>query len=1284
MMTREAHRTSQTRRLTVLLVAMAAVLLLWPLLLHAQSQPMLPSPYISQGGIVFPLLGPPQAVATATVTSATGARGGATVNYWIVTNALLGQSQVAGPFQISGTTGPSPANALTVTWQPVSGAVSYDLLRSSGSTPPQAACNCAVATGLTTPSYTDTGAALTAYTVNPVNAAALNLQLQNIATGANQNCLAVNNNCIGLSTPITLTTVGSSGAATLTGGVLNIPVYTGGSFNPASPGPIGFTTPGPINATAVNGVVNAASFAGATADVKLSAAITAACAAGVKVVDARAFGAGNQTIASTASLGCSSGSPLQFLFDSSTQFVPASSSIDMFLILPGAKVDGLTANVTGVSGYSGNVIKLAGNIYDNQPLTPVAGHTSLDNWTVYGNGNTTGAALYLASIAGSSDYIQFVDFGRGSVLGMQYGILGVASNSGWINGNNFYGVRVSNAVHGMKFVYSSSGVIQANNFTNYQYEAYTGGTTSVGLDGIWFTGSGGTGSCAQNYFEGTNIWDVAPGGGRATVRFDTNCTKNTVHGDFNLGLAADASGLNYLVDTGTGNSSGYVNYTSGVQTFNFAAAQLFNSTTAQGFQYNGAVILNGSGSNTYIKPAAAGGTIYFQNFGITQQATFTDAGVFTVPGVSSNGFYVAGNLVLNGYLTGYNGNNLGVHLPMALPWTTPATLTNICHDANGNLTDSGCPDTGGGTTVSNLQTLTPWTVCATVSNCGGGATAGTVTAAMISDTTHLSSTAHKIGLSGTNANLLAYWNAGAQNTATNFSMTGQFYVPSLTGINALEYDMFQYPGGGYKLQMGAQCNYAAAVWDIWNQSAAWVHTTIPCNSTTWPAGATNTLTSAWATNPTAYTYQPVALTVNGTVYSLAAYGPYTATNVGFSTNSGVDVQIDCNASPGCNGTTTGVEWVDNLSFTYGTSGGGSYTLPVATSTTLGGVKPDGTSILNTGGAISVTPASVGAVDLTSNQTVGGAKTFTSPVAAPAGIFGSPSTAAQAAIPAGAHGNACDETSTPGVPAAGVDYQRCDSVTHGYVYSCNGSAESSTPCNSSGGGSSPVTGVAAPVLTFSPAAGTYSSTQSVTVNCSVGAPQCATGTTLLSSCAGVLFATTGTLNAGCYGPGLPTTTGSATYTISGGGLANLGNATIEATSDTGINSYLVGSTFVASATGTYSGTAHVYCGNGVGTLLLGVYATSSGSPSGQALIASSGSIACTATAGWQTASITVPVVSGTTYFLGMNASVSGVATYYSATGGNGYYGSFTWTGTLPATAPTMTSNTQLYSEYISQP
>ncbi len=48
---------------------------------------------------------------------------------------------------------------------------------------------------------------------------------------------------------------------------------------------------------------------------------------------------------------------------------------------------------------------------------------------------------------------------------------------------------------------------------------------------------------------------------------------------------------------------------------------------------------------------------------------------------------------------------------------------------------------------------------------------------------------------------------------------------------------------------------------------------------------------------------------------------------------------------------------------------GAYTLPAATSSVLGGVKPDGTSIINTAGAISVTTTSVGAVP--TSRTVAG-------------------------------------------------------------------------------------------------------------------------------------------------------------------------------------------------------------------------------------------------------------------------------------------------------------------------
>jgi hypothetical protein len=58
--------------------------------------------------------------------------------------------------------------------------------------------------------------------------------------------------------------------------------------------------------------------------------------------------------------------------------------------------------------------------------------------------------------------------------------------------------------------------------------------------------------------------------------------------------------------------------------------------------------------------------------------------------------WVGSYTVLPNWLTGYNGNSSGVKLPLAQAWSTPSVLTSVCHDANGTLTDAGCPGGGGG------------------------------------------------------------------------------------------------------------------------------------------------------------------------------------------------------------------------------------------------------------------------------------------------------------------------------------------------------------------------------------------------------------------------------------------------------------------------------------------------------------------------------------------------------------------------------------------------------------
>jgi len=82
-----------------------------------------------------------------------------------------------------------------------------------------------------------------------------------------------------------LTTTGTSGPATVSSGVLNIPQYSGGSsFNPASPGPIGGTTPSTVAATtvtaqSVNGLLNPLNFAGSDIGAQINAA-AASCTSG--------------------------------------------------------------------------------------------------------------------------------------------------------------------------------------------------------------------------------------------------------------------------------------------------------------------------------------------------------------------------------------------------------------------------------------------------------------------------------------------------------------------------------------------------------------------------------------------------------------------------------------------------------------------------------------------------------------------------------------------------------------------------------------------------------------------------------------------------------------------------------------------------------------------------------------------------------------------------------------------------------------------------------------------
>jgi hypothetical protein len=114
--------------------------------------------------------------------------------------------------------------------------------------------------------------------------------------------------------------------------------------------------------------------------------------------------------------------------------------------------------------------------------------------------------------------------------------------------------------------------------------------------------------------------------------------------------------------------------------------------------------------------------------------------------------------------------------------------------------------------------------------------------------------------------------------------------------------------------------------------------------------ALTALTQVWPSTPGVPTCTGTPCTAYGT--TLTEYG--SSAGVATSSDPGAiaEVPMVANGSHGMKPSASGA--LNTGAFAP------SYTLPVATSSTLGGVKPDGTSVLNVAGVLSATAASVGA------------------------------------------------------------------------------------------------------------------------------------------------------------------------------------------------------------------------------------------------------------------------------------------------------------------------------------
>lgn len=151
------------------ILSLLAGLLLLPMVAAAQGQVPGSGP-ISPSQVTLPLLNPPVAVTSGSV-QLVGNPGPNTLYLWIVAKYVIGNANPAGPFVLQNAPITlSSSNYAQLTWQPVAGALSYDILMTSTATQPSGSCGCAVATSQPPSSYNVQSSSLSGYTVTSTDA----------------------------------------------------------------------------------------------------------------------------------------------------------------------------------------------------------------------------------------------------------------------------------------------------------------------------------------------------------------------------------------------------------------------------------------------------------------------------------------------------------------------------------------------------------------------------------------------------------------------------------------------------------------------------------------------------------------------------------------------------------------------------------------------------------------------------------------------------------------------------------------------------------------------------------------------------------------------------------------------------------------------------------------------------------------------------------------------------------------------------------------------------------
>ena len=162
------------------LYSMSCILLLASLAWSQTGQPP-----ISTTQLILPVFETNIAPATQANAARVGNPGPQTIYYWMVTNFTLGSSSPVGPFSVINAPNTlSSGNYVVFTPSYPAGIASIDLLKTLTPTPPSGACNCAVATGVTSGTINDQSNSTSSYTVNPLDVSDYTMTLDNEVQGA--------------------------------------------------------------------------------------------------------------------------------------------------------------------------------------------------------------------------------------------------------------------------------------------------------------------------------------------------------------------------------------------------------------------------------------------------------------------------------------------------------------------------------------------------------------------------------------------------------------------------------------------------------------------------------------------------------------------------------------------------------------------------------------------------------------------------------------------------------------------------------------------------------------------------------------------------------------------------------------------------------------------------------------------------------------------------------------------------------------------------------------------